>query len=262
LTEPLLLAAAPIATFLGPRLLTRASGFFYESADGLFLVTCRHVLIDEESGHLPDRLEFDFHIDSANLTRSATLSLLLYRDGHADWRQAADSAGDVDVAAIAIDRTLLPSGASIRAFTPAHLPTAFEGEVEVGDAVLVVGFPLGFRDTVHHLPVVRQAVIASSFGVRFQGRGFFLTDARTHRGTSGAAVVMRARTEADKGVALPWRLLGVHSGRLELLPRDTLVDDFLGLNCTWYADVLRALTGPVPEPAAVAREQPGERTAL
>jgi len=43
--------------------------------------------------------------------------------------------------------------------------------VEVGTSLLVVGFPLGFHDEVHHLPVVRQAVIASSFGLRFQGMG-------------------------------------------------------------------------------------------
>ena len=60
--------------------------------------------------------------------------------------------------------------------------------------MLVVGFPLGFHDALHHLPVVRHAVNASSFGLRFQGKGYFLTDARTHRGTSGAPVVMRARS--------------------------------------------------------------------
>jgi hypothetical protein len=42
---------------------------------------------------------------------------------------------------------------------------------------------------LHHLPVARQAVIASAFGSRFQGQGYFLTDARMHRGTSGAPVV-------------------------------------------------------------------------
>jgi hypothetical protein len=31
--------------------------------------------------------------------------------------------------------------------------------------------PLGFFDTRHHLPVVRHAIIASSFGIRFQGEG-------------------------------------------------------------------------------------------
>ena len=83
--------------------------------------------------------------------------------------------------------------------------------VEVGTSLLVVGFPLGFHDTLHHLPVVRHAVIASSFGLRFQGKGYFLTDARTHRGTSGAPVVMRAREPEPELGDLPWMLLGVHS---------------------------------------------------
>ena len=59
----------------------------------------------------------------------------------------------------------------------------------------MIGFPLGFHDTLHHLPVARGAVIASSFGLRFEGQGYFLTDARTHRGASGAPVVMRIRAD-------------------------------------------------------------------
>ena len=105
--------------------------------------------------------------------------------------------------------------------------------------MLVVGFPLGFYDTLHHLPVVRQAVIASSFGLRFQGQGYFLTDARTHRGTSGAPVVMHD----DAGDAqLPWKLLGVHSARLEMGGQGLPVEESLGLNCAWYADILLTLT--------------------
>lgn len=41
---------------------------------------------------------------------------------------------------------------------------------------------------------------------------------------------------------MPWKLLGVHSGRLDMLPRDAQQDEFLGLNCTWYADILLTLT--------------------
>jgi S1-C subfamily serine protease len=241
-----MLAAVPIATFAGERLLTRASGFFFERERRLYLVTSRHVLIDEANGHLPDRIEVELHVDAKNLTLSANASLRLYRDGHADWHQARDSAGEVDVAALELDRSALPASVLLRTFTPAHLQAALD-EVEVGSAVLVVGFPLGFHDTLHHLPIVRQGVIASAFGVRFQGQGFFLTDARLHRGTSGAAVVTRARDADAAPGGLPWKLLGVHSGRLEMLPRDKDEDDFLGLNCAWYADVLMALTA-APQP--------------
>ena len=89
-------------------------------------------------------------------------------------------------------------------------------------------------------------MIASSFGLRFQGLGYFLTDARTHRGTSGAPVVMRHHDAAANDDALPWRLLGVHSARLDMAGRDLAQDESLGLNCAWYADILMTLSaGPV-----------------
>ena len=115
---------------------------------------------------------------------------------------------------IELERDALPANAVYRAFTPAHLQADAEA-VEVGSSLLVVGFPLGFHDTLHHLPVVRQAVIASSFGLRFQGQGYFLTDARTHRGTSGAPVVMRVasadrRRSADAALEAAGRALGAH----------------------------------------------------
>jgi hypothetical protein len=91
---------------------------------------------------------------------------------------------------------------------------------------------------LHHLPVVRQAAIASAFGVRFQGEGCFLTDARTHRGMSGAPVVLRSSGPQP----LPWKLLGVHSSRLDMIDRDRQADDALGLNVAWYADMLLVLT--------------------
>jgi hypothetical protein len=139
-----------------------------------------------------------------------------------------------------LDRTNLPHDWVMRAFEPQHIqfPTS---DVEVGASVRVVAFPLGFFDTRHHLPVVRHAIIASSYGVRFEGQGYFLTDGRMHRGTSGAPVVLRG----DFGdPAFPWRLLGIHSARMDMRDRDVVQDDVLGLNCTWYADILMTLTQP------------------
>ncbi|MFN0069287.1 MAG: serine protease [Limisphaerales bacterium] len=236
--EPLLLTTARVATFQGRHPLTGASGFFFAREDRLFLVTSRHVLADEPSRHFPDRIEIELHSDPGNLTRSTGLSVLLYRDGKAIWRQGRDGGGEIDVAVIELDRAALPPDVGLRCFTPAHLLDSLE-EVEVGTSLLIVGFPLGFHDELHHLPVVRQAVIASSFGLRFQGLGYFLTDARTHRGTSGAPVVMRS---PDTGTPLPWKLLGVHSARLDMGGRDLLRDESLGLNCAWSADILLTLT--------------------
>jgi S1-C subfamily serine protease len=239
--DSLLLTAARICTFNQERMLTNASSFFFERAERLFLVTSRHVVVDERSNHFPDRVEIELHTDSENLAKSTGFSIPLYHDGKAVWRQGFDTAGEIDVAVVEIERSALPETTVYRAFTPKHLLGAPD-HVEIGTSLLVVGFPLGFHDTLHHMPVVRQAVIASSFGLRFQGQGYFLTDARTHRGTSGAPVVMRASRDPLMRDDLPWRLIGVHSSRLDVGTRDLNLDEALGLNCAWYADILLTLT--------------------
>jgi len=197
--------------------------------------------MDEESHHLPDRLAIELHNDPENMAKSTGFSIPLYRNGKPFWRQGLDSAGGIDIAAIEIDRSSLPEPTVYHAFNPAHLLNALE-HIEIGASLLIVGFPLGFHDELHHMPVVRQAVLASSFGLRFQGQGYFLTDARTHRGTSGAPVVMRACEGALTQDVLPWRLLGIHSSRLDVGTRDLVLDEALGLNCAWYADMLLTLT--------------------
>lgn len=239
--ESILLTAARVLTFEQQRILTNASGFFFERDERLFLVTSRHVMIDEKSKHFPDRIEIELHIDPENMAGSTGFSIPLYRNSRAIWRQGLDTAGEIDVAVIEIERSALPTTTVYHAFTPRHLQGPAD-QVEVGTSLLVVGFPLGFHDTLHHMPVVRQAAVASSFGLRFQGKGYFLTDARTHRGTSGAPVVMRVSTgDAEQG-ELPWMLLGVHSARIDIGTRDLKVDEALGLNCAWYADILLKLT--------------------
>ncbi len=235
--ESLLLTAARITTHQGDRTLTDASGFFFEHAGRLFLVSSRHVMLDEPSEHLPDRLEIELHTDAENLARSVGWSIPLYRNGLSLWRDATDTGGPIDVAAIALDREAMPASAVLRAFTADLIGRDSDG-ISVGDPALIVGFPLAFHDQLHHMPVVRQAGIASSFGLRFQGQGYFLTDARTHRGSSGAPVVAR-RHDADG--SLPWRLLGVHSSRIDVGGRDLALDEALGLNAAWYADVLPTL---------------------
>lgn len=237
-TEPLLLTTTRVSTFRGRQSLTAATGFFFARDERLFLVTSRHVLHDEPTGHFPDRIELVFHADATDLTRAVHFSILLYRDGRAIWRQGTDSGGAVDVAVLELDRSSLPPDVVMRAFEPRHLPGDLH-EIEVGASLLVVGFPLGFYDTRHYLPVVRHAIIASSFGVRFQGEGYFVTDARMHRGSSGAPVVMR---HPGGDPAMPWRLLGVHASRVDMNGRDLAQDENLGLNCAWYADILLTLT--------------------
>ena len=189
--EPILLVTVRVETIAGDGARTNASSFLFRRDDRLYLVTSRHVVIDEATDHFPNFIELELHGDPENLADSAKVTVPLYDGGRARWRQGKDAAGEIDVAVLRLKPEELPRPiASYAALTPEHL-YGEDFSIEVGGDVLVVCYPLGFHDTLHHLPVVRRAVVASSFGLRFQGQGYFLTDGRTHRGTSGAPVVMR-----------------------------------------------------------------------
>jgi hypothetical protein len=239
--ESLPLAVTRVTTLQGERQLTHATGFFFENQDRLYVVTNRHVVMDEPSAHHPDRIEIELHVNAANLGETVQFSIPLYRDGRSIWREGLDSGGAIDVVALRLERDVLPRNMLLHAFTPAHLFRKL-ALVEMGASVLIVGFPLSAYDTVHRLPMARQASVASSFGIRFQGKGCFLTDARMHRGTSGAPVVKRKAARASGRSDLPWMLLGVHSARLDLADRDTSQDESIDLNFAWYADILLTLT--------------------
>ena len=239
--ESLLLSVTRVSTLLGAQQLTSATGFFFERDGRLFLVTNRHVVLDEASDHRPDSIEIELHVDPENVAVTTGFAIPLYRGTQPVWREGIDPAGTVDVVALQLERPALPDKLLLQPFTADHLIEQLD-DIEVGTRVLIVGFPLGFHDTLHHLPVVRQAVIASAFGLRFQGQGYFLTDARMHRGTSGAPVVARQTGQQSGRRDLPWMLLGVHAARMDVTNRDVEQDERLNLNCAWYADIIMTLT--------------------
>ncbi len=239
--ESLLLAVTRIATVSEGREKTNATGFFFERDGRLFLVTARHVVRDESADHRPDSLLIDLHSNPGNVAQVTRFSIPLYSNGKAVWREGLDSAGDVDVAVVELDRSALPATLLSKPFTPAHLVQQLDA-IEAGTPIVIVGFPLGFQDMLHHLPVARQGIISTSFGLRFQGMGYFLTDARTHRGASGSPVVARTAASQSGREDLPWMLLGIHTSRMDVTNRDIEEDSRLNLNTAWYADIILTLT--------------------
>lgn len=241
--DPVLLTVVKVLTLRAGQTLTNATGFFFERDRRLFLVTCRHVVCDEANNHFPDMIRIALHVDRDNVASLMDFEIPLYREGQSVWTQGNDTAGILDIVMIELDRPALPANLVHCAFSPDHLPG--DMQVEVGSTLLVVGLPLGFQDTLHQLPVARHAIVSSCFDLRFQGQGYFLTDARMHRGMSGAPVVMKMDAPGRREQPLPWILLGVHSARLDVGTRDVSIDEGLGLNCAWFADALLPLSESV-----------------
>ena len=101
--ESLLLAVTRVSTMSAERQLTNATGFFFERDGRLFLITSRHVVLDEASDHRPDRLTIELHIDPTNVAAITQWLIPLYRDHQPVWREGVDSGGTVDVAALELD---------------------------------------------------------------------------------------------------------------------------------------------------------------
>ena len=77
--DSLLLSTLRLCTFSGDDWLTNASGFFFTHDSRLFLVTSRHVRIDEPSDHRPDRVEIELHTNATNLAQTRKFSVSIHR---------------------------------------------------------------------------------------------------------------------------------------------------------------------------------------
>jgi len=62
-----------------------ATGFFYENNSKLFLITNRHVVIDEEKKFYPDEIVLRLHADPNNLQNNQDLALQLYQGKKPIW---------------------------------------------------------------------------------------------------------------------------------------------------------------------------------
>ena len=203
------------------------------------------MVINEETGHTPDSIKLLLHTNSKDLTANETFVIPLYRDEIRQWREHPIHGAAVDVVAVSIGDPTLLSTHYLEAFRPSDVLTD-QQTLPPGQPVLIVGFPLGFNDTYHNLPIVRQASVATDFAHPFKGEPYFLTDARMHRGTSGAPVVARIKraTAVAGQFEERWCLLGIHSAALDVSDRDPQQDDRLGLNCTWYAKLVSEMVSP------------------
>jgi len=246
-------AVAPIRCFEANTEIGQATGFFYDY-DQRYFITNRHVVIDENEDYYPDELRLLLH-KKDNIKQNEIFSIPLYDTyGNNLWLEHPEGS-EVDVVALPIDwrnSNKLRSQYYVISFslTDTYFPNIehqkrfgfSEIDLAIGEDLLVIGYPLGFRDTINNFPIARNATLASVFDVPFEGKLGFLIDSRLHKGTSGSPVLTKTiesnRIINPTSAITPRRfLLGVHSETLDILDRDE-TDEPLGLNFVWYGRLI------------------------
>ncbi len=231
----LALVSTPLSAFAGRTALAIGTGFFYSPTfERLFLITNRHVVVDENASFFPDKLILKLHTNGADLKQTDTLAVPLYSSVDKPlWREIDNS---IDVVALELSSDEVKRFV-IHAFSPLDMLTS-DIIVGVGDSLVVIGYPQGFSDELHNLPVFRRASVASVYPLPFDGNPFFLIDSELHPGTSGSPVItqpsiweVNAR-ESELYDEPQYKLIGVHSAAY----------GDLKLNVVWFASIIYELT--------------------
>jgi S1-C subfamily serine protease len=240
----LLFVVTLITMMQGGKPVGNATGFFYLHNGTLYFVTNRHVVKDEAKGITADVLRVRLHTDPNDLTKNVDRDIPLSDAGKPRWHVHPDYAKTpIDIAVIVLDQQTLTAGAYLKALNRDNfLPDRFA--MNPGEDVMVIGFPRGVSDKKHNLPLVRNALVSSAYGVDFEEAPMFLVDANLHPGMSGSPVLTKPKnTWVDKegNVAMltgsPTYFLGVFSATLSVNVTPTQ-QEALGLGAVWYGKLI------------------------
>ena len=232
----------------------------YVRLDQLYLVTNRHVLVNE---HNQLAASVTFHHRKVTAQGHDWIPITLCgQDLHR--RCKFHEIDEVDVALVEVADLLLDilSGPDSKQFLTfdsigeGQVPNENTFPVEVGDDVLVVGYPRGFYDEYSKFPIVKSGIIASRWGFPFGGRPHFLVDAKLFPGSSGSLVISKPKSFGSKDGELYYTksgrkeflFLGIFSG--EYYQRNNAIEtenyvliskEGFNLGIVWYYDVILAI---------------------
>lgn len=195
------------------KFLTHGTGFYYHvlsdtpvpntkfrEIKNMSLVTNRHVLFKKIDGveYLPDDFEFNLrkvrdnkiswepiHLDATEVQKRTKVAPI----------ETIDVAV-IDVHDLIVDKVKESTYPDIRYISPFGVNKEqtlgnTKIPVEVGDDVLVIGYPYGYYDVVNCFPIVKSGTVASSLYNDFNGEPYFLVHAKLFPGSSGSLVISK-----------------------------------------------------------------------
>jgi len=221
--DPASLMTSPVLLMNGGQAVSQGTGFFFGGTapdgtiDTVFLVTNYHVV----TGHAPlstapragDRLRFVMHRNATDLGDVRAIELPLYDADQRPVWVASETYPAADIVLVPIP-TRAYQGIAPLVFTEAH--TRGDIRIRPTSGATLLGYPYGFYDQKHYLPVWKTGHVASEPSVDFEGRPLFLVDVSAYPGMSGSPVLAVANGiyETEDGSMRSgriWKLLGIFS---------------------------------------------------
>ena len=220
----------------------------------LFLVTNRHVVLKKINNQerIPDRLTFYLRRSEENEVLWEPITLIK-RDIVERTRVHPNSEIDVciidvlDLVSNKIENVKNISLWQWHSVSKDDFPGKNRINVDIASKAVVIGYPDGFYDKVNKFPIVKSGIIASRWGLNFNGKPYFLIDAKLFPGSSGSIVISRPTNVVfDKGglyksETKQFAFLGIYSGEPVKISNPVELGDIIitkqsgyNLGIVWY----------------------------
>jgi hypothetical protein len=227
---------------IDPKVIKTATGFFYHNlkSDLSFLITNRHVVCN--GNYFPNAINLMLHSDMNDMTKNTAYLIHLYNKLKPIWRNP--NPPEADVVAIPIDRNDFARRNLMYILFASNNMLPENIQLDVGEDVFIMGYPLGIYDEVHNLPVIRGGTISSAYPIPWNRRPYFLVDANLEEGTSGSPVLTKFKGTWRK---TDGRLLHLEPGIFFLGINSSTFPERgeqrpVGLNATYFAHVIDEMT--------------------
>lgn len=233
----------------------QGSSFFYHSDKGDFLVSNRHVLFPKET--IPDSIIFSLKQSSLITDKTEWKQIKM------DQRYLLENLRlhpnrHIDVASIKLNKLFqtLTKERFYRPYAVTNPDSLQLSDVnpEIGDDVLIIGYPKGYYDEFNKIPIMKSGVIASFFGLQFQNQPCYIVDSKLFPGSSGSIVISKHQPVIIKNgrpafaTKKDFILLGIFSGEPYKLGRQVETDEEIyirkerfNLGLVWYPSVIDEL---------------------
>lgn len=252
--------------------LKHGTGFFYNILEPVnnshaqhvketYLITNRHIIIDR---FLKDEIEIfadslKFSLKKVELTTNKIQwDYIEINKKDISSRLKIYEIKEIDVAAIKVNdlindklknMTQKQSYIAHRGITDSFIPKRYNGELEteVGDDILVIGYPNMYYDLENKYPIVKSGIIATSLYNNFNGEPCFLIDAKLFPGSSGSLVISKPHHfsiingEVKYSEQKRFDFLGVFSGEPHFHKDKNVKTLSVNVGKVWRWDIIRGL---------------------